>query len=125
MKRTPIKRDTPKARDWLKRSKLATALRKTRLQKRGRKSAEKRKRDFGEKAAWVRRMGCLVCGTMPSDCHHDPPRSLGGSGESQVPLCRRHHNVRHQIGPKRFVECYEIDLKAEAARIESEWRAMQ
>lgn len=112
MKRTPLKRDTPKARQWLRGSKLATALRRTKLKAKGRRATEKHERDFGDRAVEVRRMPCLVCGTTPSDAHHEPPRSLGGTSKDLVPLCRRHHNVRHQIGPTRFYERYGIDLAA-------------
>lgn len=108
MKMSKLKRDTPKAREWIARSKLATSLRRTKLKPRGRKSAEKRKRDFGERAIEIRAMPCLVCGTTPSDPHHEPPRSLGGTAKDLMPLCRRHHNVRHQIGPTRFYERYRV-----------------
>lgn len=107
-----LKRDTPGAKSWLQRSKLATSLRSARLKKRGRNFKAKRKRDFGERAIEIRRMPCLVCGATPSDSHHEPPRSLGGTSKDQIPLCRRHHRVRHDIGPTRFYTRYEIDLKA-------------
>jgi len=92
MKRTELKR--------------GGSLRRTELKQRGRKYTEKRKRDFGTRAIEIRRMPCLVCGSKPSDAHHEPPRSLGGTAKDLVPLCRRHHNVRHQIGPTRFYERY-------------------
>lgn len=124
MKRSNLRRDTEKARDWIARSKLATTLRRTKLKPRGRKNAQKRERDFGEKAVWVRRMGCVICGATPSDPHHEKPRSLGGTAKDLVNICRRHHLVRHQIGPTRFNERYGVDLVAEAARIEAEWRKL-
>ncbi len=121
MKRTSLKRDTPKAKAW------AYGPRKPMdrgepLKARGRKHAQHQRERFGAKAVDVRRMPCLVCGVTPSDPHHEPPISLGGASKGLVPLCRRHHNVRHQIGPTRFNERYGVDLVAEAARIEAEWR---
>lgn len=92
------------------------------LKAKGRKYSQHRKGRFGPKAIDVRRMPCLVCGTTPSDPHHEPPISLGGTSKGLVPLCRRHHNVRHQIGPVRFNDRYGLDLVAEAARIERERR---
>lgn len=106
MKHTGLKRGTQR-------------LKRTPLKVRGRKSAEKRERDFGERAVAVRRLLCVVCGATPCDPHHEPPRSLGGTSKDLVPLCHRHHLVRHQIGPTRFTERYHVDLLAEAARVDS------
>ena len=35
-----------------------------------------------------------------------------------LPLCRRHHNVRHQIGPTRFNKRYSVDLLLRNASFE-------
>ena len=99
LKRSRLKRNTPKAKKWLWRAKLKAFLRRTKLNPRGRKYAERREQNFGEKAVDVRRMSCLICGVVPSDAHHEPSRGLGGTSKSLTPLCRRHHIVRHDIGP--------------------------
>ncbi len=108
MKRTPLKRDTPKAKEWIARSKLATALRRTKLKQRGRKSAEKRKRDFGEKAAFVRGQPCDTCGAPPpGDPSHYPSRGAGGTSEHMFPQCRPCHRRMHDRGVDTFLA--EID----------------
>ena len=96
-------------------------MKRTALRKRGRKYTQNVYERFGPKANMIRVSPCLVCGRKPSDPHHEPPVSRGAKAEALTPLCRRHHNVRHQLGPTRFTERYDIDLLAEAQRIEREW----
>ena len=131
MKRTRLKRNTDKAKQWLRKSKLSDAIQKLNRRKplkaRGRRWAEKRKERFGVKAPWVCAMGCVVCGKTPCDPHHEPPVSRGGKTKDLVPLCREHHTAgshsRHQLGSTwTFLYVHGIDLVAEAARIEREWR---
>lgn len=121
-----LRRDTPKARKFLERSKLMGIMRSKRLKVRGRLAAAKRKRDFGKKAVWVRTLPCVVCNRTPSDPHHEPFLAQGGKAKDLVPLCRFHHSFgptsRHGSGSHEiFIKAYGIDLIAEAARIEAEW----
>ncbi len=121
MKRTPLKSKPEKVAAWLRKSRLAGALRK-----RGRKYKEKRERDFGVKARWVTGLPCVVCGICQCDPHHEPPRSLGGTAKDLVPLCREHHTAgnhsRHQLGSTwTFLYIHNIDLIAEAKRIHQLW----
>jgi|TARA_Y100000310_G_scaffold255356_1_gene262762 hypothetical protein len=77
-----------------------------------------REKDRSMHAERVRAMGCLVCGRSPSDPHHEPPRSRGGSAKNLAPLCRKHHRQRHALGSAAmFAHYYRIDLGAEASRI--------
>jgi len=54
-------------------------------------------RIYGSKArvAWVKALGCVICGAVPSDNAHT---AGGGTGykagyETIVPLCREHHRA--------------------------------
>ena len=122
LKRTRLKRNTEKAKKFLWRAKLTAFLRRKSLAKRGRKYREKREKNFGEKADFVRELPCLVCERTPCEPHHEPPRSRGGTSESLTPLCYAHHQMRHFLGSAElFWRSYHVDLVAEAARIEKEW----
>ena len=118
MKRTPLKSKPENVRAWLRKSRLAGWLRR-----RGRKYNERRAKNFGPKAVFVRRMECLVCGKIPSDPHHEPPLSLGGDARGLCPLCRACHDYRHHLGSAwRFCAQTGVNLMTEAERIEAEWR---
>ena len=132
-RRGRLKRNTERAKQWLRKSKLSDAIQKLNRRKplkaRGRRWAEKRARDFGEKADWVRTLPCLCCGYTPSDPHHEPPRSLGGTSKDLVPLCRFHHQGRHDLGLVTFSKmygCVSVDRLLDEARwIEREWQSME
>ena len=119
MKRSPLKSKPENVRAWLRKSRLAGWLRR-----RGRKYNERRAKNFGPKAVFVRRMECLVCRKLPmSDPHHEPPLSLGGNAKGLVPLCRVCHVYRHHLGSAwRFCAQTGVNLMTEAERIETEWR---
>lgn len=121
MKRTSLKRKTP--------LQSKTQLRnRTPLKQRGRNYKKRREDTFGEKAVWIRQQRCDVClgeahwSMWQCDPHHEPSRARGGKKKDLVPLCRRHHVVRHQIGPTRFNARYKIDLLERAAYWEHKWR---
>lgn len=90
----------------------STPLRRTALARRRkplpklnrRRAAQRRARDFGEQAEFVRTQPCCVCSHMgwvqdsPTDVHHEPPRSCGGRDRDTLPLCRGCHRRRHEIG---------------------------
>lgn len=86
-------------------------------------------RNFGAKADWVRTLPCLVgypnCRLWQSDPAHVVARGMGGCGgdKSQlVPLCRPHHVEQETSGVLEFNRRYHLDLAAEAARLEAEWK---
>ncbi len=126
MKRTRLKSKPEHVKAWLRKSRLAGWLRSKKrkaLAPRGRKYNERRAKNFGPKAVFVRQLPCLVCGRVPSDPHHEPPLSLGGDARGLCPLCRACHDYRHHLGSAwRFCAFTGVNLVTEAERIETEWR---
>jgi hypothetical protein len=49
-------------------------------------------------------MNCIVCGSPNPDMHHVTTKGAGGddSPSNLMPLCRRHHQEYHYIGPVRM-----------------------
>lgn len=98
----------------------------TRTPMKKRNAARKKKayaRDFGDKAAYVRSLPCVICHEPgPSDPHHHPTRAAGGTSKDLVPLCFAHHREVHE-GFESFEARHGIDMRAKAARIE-EWYHM-
>jgi len=73
-----------------------------------------------EHLAFVRTLPCLVCGRTPSDAAHFP--GLRGMSQKRSdletgPLCRIHHAEQHRIGWPRFIQTYELDVKAILAEL--------
>lgn len=71
-------------------------------------------RDFGPQADCCRRLPCAACGKaptkeQPSDPHHEPPRSLGGTDKDTVPLCRACHELRGASTPEAFWSAVGLD----------------
>lgn len=64
--------------------------------------------DFGPQARRCRSLPCAVCTfhrraqTTPTDPHHEPPRSRGGTDADALPLCRTCHDLRHARGVVSF-----------------------
>ncbi len=102
-------------------------LKRTRLKPRGKNYEKLRIKNFGIKGNWIKLQPCDVCGQRypNSDPHHDPPISLGGKKKDLLPLCRRHHMVRHDIGPTRFNVRYKTNLLERAAYFERKWRTVK
>lgn len=87
-----------------------------------------RKKNFhlNERVDYIKSLPCLVCGNTPSDNEHVRSRGAGGTYKDIVPLCRTHHNERHQLGRDTFGEKYGKDFTHEvllkkAAEIELQW----
>lgn len=98
MKRTPLKRSNPK------------------------RKAERFERNFGDRAADVRCLPCIVpgCWKGPIEAAHAKARGMGGVNSDNrqlVPLCRWHHSEQHTRGVITFQAKYGIDLEAEAKRV--------
>jgi hypothetical protein len=98
MKRSPMPRPTK------------PLARKAPVKRENRKRAgERRAKAFGPQSRFCRTLPCCVCGEVPSDPHHEPPRSVGGLDADTVPLCRKCHNRRHAQGAARF---WTVDWRA-------------
>ena len=69
----------------------------------------------------VRKLGCLVCGQMPSIHHVTSKTGPRRSHYRVVPLCPVHHQGTHGFhglgSDKLFTDMYGIDLREEADRI--------
>jgi hypothetical protein len=82
------------------------AKRRTPLAPVGRAAREKAGTDgaaFGPQSEACRTLPCAVCGVDgPSDPHHEPLRSLGGTDRDTVPLCRACHSRRHRSTAPAF-----------------------
>lgn len=77
------------------------------------KLARRRAAQFGLQANLCRMLSCSVRGCpMPSEPHHDPVRSMGGTDEDACPLCRQHHSEWHDtLGRSEFARRYGFDTR--------------
>lgn len=122
MKRTPLKR----------KSRLRSG---SVLPKRNRKrAAQRRARDFGDYAEWIRTQPCCIAEPPNEDAlpwefpglaalqtrHAAHVRSRGAGGRAMgnlVPLCWWHHREQHAMGIKSFQKKYKIDLSGVASAL--------
>lgn len=66
---------------------------------------------------YVRSLPCRVCGDLPSEPDHIKTRGAGGGDDidNLQPLCREHHQERHTIGIKTFMNKYPQESDQEQA----------
>ena len=111
-----MRTDPAKLRAWRERSRplrSASSLKRTKaLPRTNRKRAAKRKAEcFGPQAQACRETSCCVLHCdAPAEPHHEPPRSLGGIDRDCVPLCREHHQRRHDTGAASFWHWCGVDF---------------
>ncbi len=84
--------------------------------------AKEQPRQFGDLAAFVRGLPCLVCKRTPSQAAHVKGRRNHGAwldnGDGNIaPLCADCHRLQHSIGIVSFQEKHGIDLAAEARAV--------
>ena len=66
---------------------------------------DRKEKQFGLKAEWIRTLPCHACGKDgPSDPAHMKSRGAGGTSDHLVPLCRDCHVEQHSKGIKTFFE---------------------
>lgn len=133
--RKPLRRQTPLPRPTKPLQRGGPIARRTPVKKRGRKGARFPRLIDRAYRAWIRRLPCLVrslfCDAAARpDCAHVQSRGAGGADRGNcVSLCRVHHEEQHRIGIKSFQAKYDLDLQAEAVRLdalyaqEMEWAA--
>ena len=70
---------------------------------------------------YIKSKHCLVCGSTPVDADHQDTIGMGGDRKKQsikdftcIPLCRKHHTERHNIGSFQFEHKYSLNLWKEA-----------
>jgi hypothetical protein len=73
---------------------------------------------------WIRSLPCAVCRTTYAvEAAHTGPHGLGqkSSDLSAIPLCGKHHRTAddsyHRLGPRRFAEAHQLDIRAIVARL--------
>ena len=76
-----------------------------------------------ERQAFVRSMGCHICGAEPELAH----TKSGGTGrkanaDTICALCHSHHHELHTYGIKTFEKLYGIVLADIAAETEARWQ---
>lgn len=65
----------------------------------------------------IRLMGCVICGSIPSENCHVRSRGAGGNYKHIVHMCHQHHAELHTIGLGNFEAKYNVDLMAIAHEI--------
>lgn len=79
-----------------------------RLPKRASRAGKAWVRQFHSKAfvAWTHEQPCVRCGQTPSEPHHEPLRSQGGTWKNVSPVCAECHTLagdsRHNTSAARF-----------------------
>ena len=73
---------------------------------------------------WIRTLPCSVCRTTKAvEAAHTGPHGLSqkSSDLSTIPLCAKHHRTGddsyHQLGPRKFAEVHQLNIRAIAARL--------
>ena len=73
---------------------------------------------------WIRTLPCSVCRTTRGvEAAHTGPHGLSqkSSDLSAIPLCGKHHRTGddsyHRLGPRRFAEVHQVDIRAIVARL--------
>ena len=76
---------------------------------------------YSEYLKYVRKQPCAICMQKPVDADHLETIGMGGNRRKRspkdlscIPLCRKHHTERHQIGNHSFEQKYIVDLWREA-----------
>lgn len=87
-------------------------------------------------SAWIKQLPCVVCmsithGTMDvtesiSEPHHENKKGHGTMGGKTddlrtIPLCRNHHQQRHDKGRDTFYKEFDIDPEAEIETLNDIW----
>ena len=100
------------------------------IKRRGR-SVEDFARVYGskERVRWVKNLPCIFCGAQTGMCQNAHIRNGGLSRKADacfiVPACFTcHRRMDSGIGKRAIAAEYELDLEAEAIRIEAEWQGV-
>ena len=130
MKRTPLARRTPlrgrggvaKPRTPLKRCR--TKGKASEARRRARKRARWKLQFLSpEFVRFTKERPCVKCGRVPTEAHHEPPRSRGGTWQDVSPLCHDCHTAgpgaRHRVGPDTFWTFGITREQANAAHLEA------
>ena len=75
-----------------------------------------------DRADWMTRQPCVVCGALPSVNAHVKTGGAGRKADAKwvVPACRSHHDEMHR-GQRTFEAKYGVDLARLAAIIDARW----
>jgi 5-methylcytosine-specific restriction endonuclease McrA len=89
------------------------------------RKAERFRRTFGPDGfvRWLKAQPCEACGDGPSEVHHEPPRSQGGTWVSTLPLCTVCHRLRHSTGVRTFWRELQRDYGMVTREVQARWLA--
>lgn len=105
-----------------------------------RRTRERKRIAFGDKAEWIRTLPCTLAYRRPADCRYaldkagrfyaDPAhvvhsQGAGGTSEDLAPLCRKHHREQHAAGIRTFERRYNIDLTTMATKLHKLWMQIE
>lgn len=126
-RRTPLRADPVKVREWRDRSRQEIP-RTVRLAPVNRvRKARLAEHQYGPAGYgdWLRSLACVVPGCRDEriECAHVRSRGAGGTWEDQVPLCTVHHSEQHALGVRTFARRYGLDLADLAAAHALRWRS--
>jgi hypothetical protein len=107
-------------------------IRDSRDEAKERKDERRAEREDPKHLAFVRKQRCVIAGRVGThtgrmhrclrgmDAHHEPTigKRTDWSDRKVVAMCREAHEERHRIGKARFERRYNVNLEAEAARLD-------
>lgn len=142
VKRSPMKPRTsplrsggrPKKVPFTALQQVGFATMRANMKKRKPRKASETTRAHGspEFRSWMKTQPCIVCGRTPSDAAHITNGGMSRKDDvsGTVPLCSDDvrtgysgHHSEYDGGKRSFRERYPVDLRAEAARIQTLWEA--
>ena len=77
---------------------------------------------------WLRKWPCIVCkARFGIEAAHTGPHGMNtkASDYNCIPLCHKHHQELHQIGPMRFEAGHFLDLAGLRAMYKAIWDEQQ
>lgn len=75
---------------------------------------------------YVRSKPCVGCGKRPVDADHLRARGFGSGKRNDhlaIPLCRKCHSERGQVGNEKFSAHWKVDLWRQCAELLAEYLA--
>lgn len=128
MKRTPLKSDPEKRRQFVERGRQPIERNVSVAPINRERKAKLAAEQFGDGpyAAWLRSLPCVCCGRWEKDrihVHHVKSRAAGGTERDLVPLMYDCHDRGHVGGWQTFERRAGVDLRMEADALWLRWRS--
>lgn len=126
MKRTPLRSDPEKIRQWQERSRKPIERKAKIRPVNPERQRRLRVRNYhsDEFIDWIHGLSCVVngCGSQEIEASHIRSRGAGGRWEDVVPMCRAHHREFHDMGVRTWSSKYALSLDLIARAYASVWR---